>query len=41
MTRIAIDRATTGPWVAVAQSSRLLADMLSQIGEPLRGLLKV
>ena len=35
MTRITIDRATIEPWVAVAQSSRLLADMLSQIGEPL------
>jgi hypothetical protein len=37
MTRIAIDRSTIEPWVAVAQSSRLLADILSQIGEPLGG----
>ncbi|WP_193341725.1 hypothetical protein [Pseudarthrobacter sp. AB1] len=37
MTKIAIDRATIEPWIAVAQSSRLLADILSQIGEPLSG----
>lgn len=34
MTRIAIDRSTIEPWVAVAHSSRLLLDILAQIGEP-------
>ncbi|MET3921916.1 hypothetical protein [Arthrobacter sp. UYEF20] len=35
--RIAVDRSTVEPWVAVAQSSRLLADVLSHIGEPVKG----
>lgn len=36
MKRIAVDRSTIEPWVTVAQSSRLIADVLSQIGEPLK-----
>lgn len=35
--RIKIPRETIEPWVAVAQSSRLLEDILSQIGEPRQG----
>lgn len=37
VTRVEISRETIEPWVAVAQSSRLLGDVLSQIGEPLQG----
>lgn len=35
--RIEISRETIEPWVAVAQSSRLLEDILSQIKEPRQG----
>ncbi|MGW6172134.1 hypothetical protein ACWF5H_01455 [Arthrobacter sp. NPDC055138] len=36
-TRVGLSRDIVEPWVAVAHSSRLLEDVLSQIGEPIKG----
>ena len=35
--KIPVDRETIEPWVAVAHSTRLVADILQQVKEPLRG----